>query len=662
MTAAGAITEIIDVSGDGAGNQLGGPHGVAVDAAGNVYVAGYSSDNVFRVSPAGVVTEILDATGDGAGNPLVGPYGVAVDAAGNVYVTGNSSDNVFRVSPAGAVTEIIDSTGDGTGHTLEKPYGVATDAAGNVYVAGYTSDNVFRVSPAGVVTEIIDATGDGAGNPLDGPFGVATDGAGNVYVTGLSSDNVFRVSPAGVVTEIIDSTGDGAGNPLDSPYEAAVDAAGNVYVTGSNSNNVFRVSPAGVVTEIIDSTGDGAGNQLASPFWVAVDSAGNVFVTGASSDNLFRIREREAAAGLVDVSLSGGGLVDPVVTATLPDGSFSFDGLLPGAYTVTVTPPSGYSLVTSLVEVTVGVGEQVVAETGQVPIEAGESETVNAALSFGLIELNSPPVIEDQGLAVDENSAPGVVVGSIVASDPDVGDVVSFSVTGGTGAGLFAVSPAGVVSVAPGAVLDFESVSSYGLDVLVTDSAGEQDLRWSRSGERCERGAWFDQRARVQGHQRRQTWQHDYVLTRLIDSAGDGAGNVLSNPHGVATDADGNVYVTGYSSNNVFRVSTLGVITRIIDATGDGAGNPLGGAEDVAVDAAGNVYVSGGEGAFRCRRRGSSPNSSMRPVTAQGTRWMFHGVSRWTRQGNVYVSGFGSNNVFRISPGRVITPDHRRGR
>ncbi|MEZ5256729.1 MAG: SBBP repeat-containing protein, partial [Ilumatobacteraceae bacterium] len=410
------------------------------------------------------MTEILDATGDEAGNPLVGPYGVAVDAAGNVYVTGSS--NVLRVTAAGAITEIIDVSGDGAGNQLGGPHGVAVDAAGNVYVAGYSSDNVFRVSPAGVVTEILDATGDGAGNPLVGPYGVAVDAAGNVYVTGNSSDNVFRVSPAGAVTEIIDSTGDGSGNALAAPFAVAVDGAGNAFVTGYSSQDVFRVSPGGAITMIADAAGDGAGNVLSNPYGLAVDAAGIVYVTGYFSSNVFRIESAERGSVGTVVSLSGAGLATPLDSTSLADGSFSFDGLLPGTYTVAVTPPSGYSLVTSLVEVTVGVGEQVVAETGQVPIEAGESETVNAALSFGLIELNSPPVIEDQGLAVDENSAPGVVVGSIVASDPDVGDVVSFSVTGGTGAGLFAVSPAGVVSVAPGAVLDFESVSSYGLDVL----------------------------------------------------------------------------------------------------------------------------------------------------------------------------------------------------
>ncbi len=79
------ITEIIDVTGDGAGNVLDNPASIAVDGVGNVYVAGDGTDNAFRITPGGVITEIIDASGDGAGNVLNGPEGIAVDAAGNVY-------------------------------------------------------------------------------------------------------------------------------------------------------------------------------------------------------------------------------------------------------------------------------------------------------------------------------------------------------------------------------------------------------------------------------------------------------------------------------------------------------------------------------------------------------------------------------------------------
>ena len=93
-------------------------------------MTGYISDNAFRVTPAGIITEIIDATGDGADNPVGGAVGVAVDDAGNVYVAAYDSDNVFRITPAGKITEIIDAAGDGAGNPLDGPSRVAVDAAG----------------------------------------------------------------------------------------------------------------------------------------------------------------------------------------------------------------------------------------------------------------------------------------------------------------------------------------------------------------------------------------------------------------------------------------------------------------------------------------------------------------------------------------------------
>ena len=97
-------------------------------------------------TPTQVVTEIIDSTGDGTGNPLSLPEDIAVDGSGNVYVAGNSSDNAFKITPGGVITEIIDSTGDGAGNSLNNPTNIAVDVSGKVYVAGLLSHNAFRIS------------------------------------------------------------------------------------------------------------------------------------------------------------------------------------------------------------------------------------------------------------------------------------------------------------------------------------------------------------------------------------------------------------------------------------------------------------------------------------------------------------------------------------
>ena len=82
------------------------------------------------------ISEIIDSTGDGAGQVLTMARSTAVDSAGNVYVTGFTSDNVFRIAPDGAITEVVDEFGDGSGHGLDGPGGIAVGVSGNVYVSG----------------------------------------------------------------------------------------------------------------------------------------------------------------------------------------------------------------------------------------------------------------------------------------------------------------------------------------------------------------------------------------------------------------------------------------------------------------------------------------------------------------------------------------------
>ena len=300
------IDEIIDCAGPGT-KLFEQPFSVAVDGAGNVYVAGDISDNAFKIEPDGTITKIIDQDGDGT-NLFDAPIGVAVDGAGNVYVTAQNTHNAFKITPDGTITEIIDQDGDGT-NRLNTANGVAVDAAGNVYVTGRESHNAFKIEPDGTISQIIDCNGN---RPIDeiidcaGPgtklfehaFAIAVDSEGNVYVPGTISHNAFKIEPDGTITKIIDASGDGT-NALDGPTEVAVDRSGNVYVTGQNSHNAFKIEPDGTITKIIDDFGDGTGaNGLEGTFGIAVDSAGNVYITGRNSHNAFRIRP--CGDGIVD--------------------------------------------------------------------------------------------------------------------------------------------------------------------------------------------------------------------------------------------------------------------------------------------------------------------------------------------------------------------------
>lgn len=354
---AAQVELVLGPDGDGMGIELNLPKGVAVDSSGNVFVAsgdgiGQFFGQVFRVRPDGSVDVVIDSSGDGQGNLLSGPLGLAVDAQDNLFVGGSRSANLFRVTPGGAVTELIDATGDGQGNTFVGPEGLATDAAGNVYAAAGSS--VFKWTPAGQVSVIIDFNGDGAGNLLTFPRDVVVEADGDVYVSDLVLDHVFRITPTGGISVILDAAGDGAGNVLDRPDGLAVDAQGNVYVAGNFSDNVFRVTPSGAISVVVDASGDGAGNALLGPEALALDADGNLFVAcDVNSANVFQVTPLGEVRLVMDFTadgtqayLSPGGLVvdgsgNAVVSAEIGEAVFRICAPQPGTETPRfATPPN----------------------------------------------------------------------------------------------------------------------------------------------------------------------------------------------------------------------------------------------------------------------------------------------------------------------------------
>jgi sugar lactone lactonase YvrE len=193
------------------------PYGVALDAGGNVYVADGKNNRIRKVTPAGDVTtlaganeaKLLDGMGDQA--RFNNPNGVAVDAAGNVYVADSLNNAIRKVTPAGLVSTragsgtalLVDDTGAKA--SFNNPSGVALDLAGNLYVADSGNNRIRRVTPAGVVTTLagsgsvggfFDGTGDKA--IFNGPQGVAMDATGNLYVADSKNQRIRKVTSVGI--------------------------------------------------------------------------------------------------------------------------------------------------------------------------------------------------------------------------------------------------------------------------------------------------------------------------------------------------------------------------------------------------------------------------------------------------------------------------------
>ena len=237
-TLAGSAGVTGSANGTGSAARFYNPSGVAVHTDGTIYVADYWNHTIRKVTQAGVVTTLAGSpgvtgstNGTGSAARFYYPHDVAVDSAGNVYVADNYNDTIRKITPAGVVTTLAGSAGNpgavnGTGSAarFDAPAGVAVDSSGNVFVADRSNHAIRRVTPAGVVTTFAgtmtsfgSADGTGSAARFYYPLGLAIDAGGNLFVADTYNDNIRKITPAAVVTTIGGSAGslgsaDGAGS------------------------------------------------------------------------------------------------------------------------------------------------------------------------------------------------------------------------------------------------------------------------------------------------------------------------------------------------------------------------------------------------------------------------------------------------------------------
>ena len=388
------------LDGSAAAARFANPADVAVDAAGILYVADAANHTVRKVTPAGAVTTLAGVAGvsgstDGTGVAQFNhPTGVAVDTAGNVYVADTNNNEVRKVTASGAVTTLAGLAGatgsaDGSGSAarFNGPSGIAADGAGNLYVADTLNHTIRRITPGGVVTTLAgtagtsglaDATRSAA--LFHGPKGLALDAEGDLFVADTNNNAIRKIVTAtGVVTTVAGQAGaagstDGANSQAQFhfPSGVAVDAAGNIYVADTENDTLREIAPSGAVSTLAGQAGvsgstDGSGTAagFAFPTGVAVDSSGNVYVADTNNDTI-RLAIIPASPAITQQPQSqtatAGANVTFTVTATgnpAPTYQWNFNGQAissatsntlslsgvvaadAGNYTVTVTNSSG---------------------------------------------------------------------------------------------------------------------------------------------------------------------------------------------------------------------------------------------------------------------------------------------------------------------------------
>jgi hypothetical protein len=329
--------------GPGTSSDISAPRGIAVDAAGNIYFASYGCflaepSRIRKLTPAGIISTLAGVGTCGSGGDgglavnasLNYPSDVALDPAGNIYIADTHNGRIRKINAAtGIITTIAGNSmwgysGDGgpaTNATLYYPHGVDADGAGNVYIADHSNHRIRRVNSAGIISTIAGtgACGSGGdGGPATAaqfcyPTDVVLDGSGGYYVADLFSQRIRHVSSAGVITTVAGTgaTGySGDGGPataarLNTPTSLSRDAAGNLYIADNENYVVRKVDTSGIISTVAGNgtsgfSGDGGPATLAqfAGIWaVAVDAAGSLYITSGG-----RVRKVGPPATPVDTT------------------------------------------------------------------------------------------------------------------------------------------------------------------------------------------------------------------------------------------------------------------------------------------------------------------------------------------------------------------------
>jgi sugar lactone lactonase YvrE len=705
QTFAGNGTQGYSGDGDPATSaQLDDPLGIAVDAAGNLYIADEVNNRIRRVSNGVITTVAGNGTGafSGDGGPatsseLHSPFGVAVDAAGNLYIADAGNNRIRRVSN-GVITTVAGSgtegysgdNGPATSAQLDSPYGVAVDAAGNLYIADTYNNRIRKVSN-GVITTVAGTgtkgysgdNGPAASAQLDYPQGVAVDAAGNLYIADEGDSRIRKVSN-GVITTVAGSgiggySGDGGPATsalLNFPSAIAVDAAGNLYIADEGNNRIRGVSN-GVITTIAGNgmggySGDGGPAttaELSRPEGVAVDTLGNVYVADWGNQRV-RILIPSGSCNYSSYSISpstvsfpaAGGPTTIAVMATagctwtassqlpwvmITSGS---SGIGNGTVTILVAPNSGSAALSGTVTVA-GLPFSVTEAATPAAASAGEAYTITTAAGNGVFGLGG-----DGGPATSANLEAPVAVavdaaGNLYIADNNrirqVSNGVIMTVAGN---GVDAYSGDG------GPATSAELDRPFGLAV---DAAGS--LYIADTFNLCVRKISNGVITTIAGN----------VTFGYSGDGGPATSAQLANPEGVAVDAIGDLYIADTSNNRIRKVSN-GVITTVVGNgspgySGDGGqadiaqvNNPTG----IAVDAAGNFYIADS----RNNRIRKVSNGVITTIAGKGTEgYSGDGGSATSAQlnnplgvavdsaGNVYITDFGNDVIREVLNGVIMT-------
>jgi len=588
MVGNGAALDHTD--GTGSSARFYNPTSIAIDAAGNLYVADGGDHTVRKVTAGGVVTVLAGASGQGGSIDGTGggarfqyPYAVAVDAGGNVYATDIGNHNIRKITAGGSVSTLAGMAGvagfaDGVGTNAQfnLPQGITVDAAGNVYVADTNNSTIRKIATNGVVTTFAGAaaqtgTSDGAGGSarFNYPFGLAIDSADNIYVADFGNSSIRKITPSASVTTLAGTSGqtgsaDGTGGAarFDHPSAVSVDTVGNVYVVDTSNQTIRRITTGGSVTTIAGSPGlggkvdaTGASARFFYAAGIVVNGTGTTIYVADTGNHTIRA---VTAAGAVSTLAGAVGLTG-IADGAGGDALFAYPyGLaVDAAGTIYVADHNNHTIR----KITAGGAVTTLAGSAGV---AGSADGIGSASRF-----NGPTGIAVDGSGniyvadTDNQTIRKITAGGVVSTFAGLAGASGSADGGGAGARFnkpqgVAVDAAGNVFVADTNNSTVRKISPNGFVTTAAGAAGQ---------------------------------------TGSLDGVGSGAR--FNGPYAVAVDSGGNAYVTDFSNYTIRRISVGGSVTTVAGFAGQPGGTDGFGTAarfnqsyGIAVDSSGNIFVA----------------------------------------------------------------------